>query len=875
MAGFELVGPSSTFYVGQKSHNNNLSSVFSIAASGCTERSFSPDFSERGIDSIGRNELSTRSPTWRRDERPQFGSGAHDSSRQNGRDSDQQTRDIDELARRAEKDIRLPTKQQELYPESQVRPNLTWRWPCQIGVGLENMGNTCYLNSILQCLSYVPPLAQHLLNGGYSQGSQATCSESPLPLNGSTDFGEDDILGAMQKLVGQVLLQHQMSARVLYLSALLGISRDLPLFQIHQTKSGSADQQAIRPRTFSDNLRKIGEKFRRGRQVMNLASRTRPISLRCFSFLPDQRTSGDATPYGQEDAHELLRHLVDKMAGSYLERRGVDPFASNRLGETTPIHRVFGGYLRSQLECSKCGFCSDTFDPFMDLAMNVEKVDSRGVAMKERSLQAALRRFTAPETLGAGNEWKCGGCNKLVEAEKNLSVFKPPNALVFQLKRFGFTNGPRKVNDHISFGDKLNLEVSGPERWTNYDLTGVVIHSGKTMSSGHYYAYVRSSAGCWARMNDSVVTKDQGQLNPSSTRTRSLACIQVTLDTVLRDKAYVLFYTRCPVPAPPAVQRPILPTPSPSLASSSSSPATGGTVAAGADGASSVGKGSPTHAAALAALAALAARASPAPPEDNESRKRKRFQELAGESERALAAAAAAALVEPPAAGAAVGGEAGKDPYEAARGTSRRRLSDGIWVAGGASQSQGAAETPVALTPVVAVPSAPPAPSGTTPAVHRPPPPFQLRCPSAPAGGGIDGEHGLAATAAAAGEGKGRRDGGDPLQLEGFAPARGIEESGRNGCPAEGVGGDAAPATVVSPSSSPGRPYIVEPHPREDGAPDVVNVKRPREDEEAQEESVAGTERHTSPKRQRLGDTTSQAGGVLGACRRGTPTPHV
>lgn len=56
--------------------------------------------------------------------------------------------------------------------------------------------------------------------------------------------------------------------------------------------------------------------------------------------------------------------------------------------------------------------------------MNVEKVDSSGVAMNGRSLQAALRRFTTPETLGTGNEWKCGGCNKLVEAEKNLSVFK-------------------------------------------------------------------------------------------------------------------------------------------------------------------------------------------------------------------------------------------------------------------------------------------------------------------------------------------------------------------------------------------------------------------------------------------------------------------
>lgn len=36
------------------------------------------------------------------------------------------------------------------------------------------------------------------------QESQATFSVSPFSLNGSTEFGGDDMLGAMQKLVGQV-----------------------------------------------------------------------------------------------------------------------------------------------------------------------------------------------------------------------------------------------------------------------------------------------------------------------------------------------------------------------------------------------------------------------------------------------------------------------------------------------------------------------------------------------------------------------------------------------------------------------------------------------------------------------------------------------
>jgi ubiquitin carboxyl-terminal hydrolase 36/42 len=51
--------------------------------------------------------------------------------------------------------------QVELFSRSAL--SLKWQRVYKIGSGLDNIGNTCFLNSVLQCLLYTPALANYLL----------------------------------------------------------------------------------------------------------------------------------------------------------------------------------------------------------------------------------------------------------------------------------------------------------------------------------------------------------------------------------------------------------------------------------------------------------------------------------------------------------------------------------------------------------------------------------------------------------------------------------------------------------------------------------------------------------------------------------------
>ncbi|XP_018565400.1 ubiquitin carboxyl-terminal hydrolase 2 isoform X3 [Anoplophora glabripennis] len=315
--------------------------------------------------------------------------------------------------------------------------------------GLKNIGNTCFMNSVIQCLSNTRWLLEYLRKDSYIRDINTTIS---------------GMKGALIKAFAEVIKElwsEDSSDRVVVNTVSLKsqIQRFAPRFM------GYAQQDA------QEFLRYLLEGLHE--DVNRVTEKPKPILTEIDEKLSDHEKA-------QESWQRYLRMDNSKI---------VDHFV---------------GQLKSTLKCTYCGHCSVTFDPFWDLSLPIPQRTG------QLRLSQCLDSFTREETLDGDEKPTCSKCKERRKCTKSFSIHKFPKILVIHLKRFSPTERFRgKLNVTVDFpieGLDMSNYAADNIAPCRYNLYAISNHSGTTYS-GHYTAYCRHPyAGTWHEYNDSRVS---------------------------------------------------------------------------------------------------------------------------------------------------------------------------------------------------------------------------------------------------------------------------------------------------------------------------------------------------------------------------------
>ncbi|XP_043644081.1 ubiquitin carboxyl-terminal hydrolase 35 [Drosophila teissieri] len=383
-------------------------------------------------------------------------------------------------------------------------------------VGLVNLGNTCYMNSVLQALAMTSDFSRQILLIECNSVLLMKVQQQIALMHHSLryELTPSRVLNATRPPGFTPGLQQDSSEFLGYL---------LDLLHEHEINSSSATAHTVGPPKTSKEVDDV------------------PALLS-----EDILTSG-VIPYNSKD-HELSSSSSDNCHHKPTPTPPATPTkGTNGLQQQgqqvtqgkppSTIDKTFAGKLSTTYRCLSCGWESRNEDSFRELQLSFPD-DKEDCGATNYSVQDLIEYYCSPEKLDGDNQYFCPQCKKLCDAERHIGVTQAPRNLILTLKQFKYdqkyhfrTKLMHKVFHDESVTVKMSATDSLQEMSTvHYDLYAGVVHAGYSMDSGHYFTFAADQAKNWYKFNDNVVThsKPEEMHNLTSPNT-----------------PYILFYKMC------------------------------------------------------------------------------------------------------------------------------------------------------------------------------------------------------------------------------------------------------------------------------------------------------------------------------------------
>lgn len=313
--------------------------------------------------------------------------------------------------------------------------------------GLVNLGNTCFMNSIIQCLSNTLSLTDYFL-------SKSHIEDDPEHMN-------------------------KRKPEYLFLNSWVNL-----LVNIWESN------QLLKPKTFVENF---------GQQIKKYANFQQQDSHECLMYFLD--ILHRSLSYEIEaDIRGEIKNSHDK-----LMKQSLESWKSFYETNYSFIINTFSGLLHNSVICLNCKHEENRFEPYNNLSIDINFENTNDNVSVD--LNGCLKNyFKTAETI---NTWRCDQC-KANGCQKKCSLWSVPNYLIIHFKRFSPSGRKihKRVNFNLDDLDITNY-ISDDKLDKNnyiYSLYAVNYHSGE-LNSGHYWSCCKNLDNTWYLFNDGHVSK--------------------------------------------------------------------------------------------------------------------------------------------------------------------------------------------------------------------------------------------------------------------------------------------------------------------------------------------------------------------------------
>lgn len=196
----------------------------------------------------------------------------------------------------------------------------------------------------------------------------------------------------------------------------------------------------------------------------------------------------------------------------------------------------------------------------------------------QHHISAMVANIALPTTMAGANAVECSKCNVRAEHIRTSFITQPPEHLMLSLGRMAYSAAHGKtikfldtvglvpcvelpsVPDAVAKlvyrsdgdGDDTKAAEAAASSSRRYGLYGVVVHSGQSANSGHYYVYARSSEAANLHLGDSPGSP-WVKFNDTRVSLTDWSAMQSALADSILDTSYVLLFRRldnAPQPEP-------------------------------------------------------------------------------------------------------------------------------------------------------------------------------------------------------------------------------------------------------------------------------------------------------------------------------------